>query len=108
LSQNGSLNCRSPTRRNWLHPSPTKKAVIEITISGSLTSTPIPNVWFELTYVGNNGVSIVLSNEILHFTRGCIFQPAASNEVICDIVLLGITSLAISNGHRPAIGAVSS
>lgn len=60
------------------------------------------------THVCNDSVSIVLGNKVLDLAGWRILQSAASNEVVCDAVLLGVAGLAISNRHSSAIGAVGS
>lgn len=57
-------------------------------------------------HVCNDSVAVVLGHKILDLAGGGIRQSVASNEVVCDIVLLGVGHAAVGNRHRPAIGAV--
>lgn len=56
-----------------------------------------------ITYVCNDGVSIMLGYKVFYFARRRIGQSVASNEVVRDIVLLGVGSLSVANRHLMAI-----
>lgn len=55
------------------------------------------------THICNDRVTVVLGHKVLDLAGGGIRQPVASNEVVCDVVLLGIRGAAIGNRHRPAV-----
>jgi hypothetical protein len=56
------------------------------------------------THVCDDCVTIVLCDEVLDLARRRIFYSVASNEVVCELVLLGVADLAVA--VRPAIGSV--
>ena len=49
-------------------------------------------------------MTIILCDEILDLARRRVFYPVASDEVVCELVLLGVAEAAVA--VRPAIGSV--
>jgi hypothetical protein len=55
------------------------------------------------TYVCDDGVTIVVSHEVLDSTGSSILKPVATDEVVCELVFCCVGGGAVHDGHG-AIG----
>jgi hypothetical protein len=56
-----------------------------------------------LTYVCDDGVTIVVSHEVLDSTGSSVLKPVTTDEVVCELVFCCVGGGAVHDGHD-AIG----
>lgn len=61
---------------------------------------PEPCTPLVITYVCDNGMTIVSSDKVLHLGLWRIFQLVATNEVVGNLAQLGVSCLAILVRHQ--------